>query len=410
MSADEEASQIGDHDPSIRSLFPTVYLPALLFAAGLGAVVPQIALTARSLGASVMISGIAVALRGLGTMAFDVPSGAIVARFGQRKALFIATSLLVASLIGCLTSESVLTFGIWIFILGCGWSVWQLARLTYVSEVMPSHRRGRALSTMGGAQRIGMFIGPFVGAGAVALLGFDGAYLVHLIMAIVAGAVLYAFADPHPGASPEARHVPLDLRGVGRRHTSIFLTGGLGVLTLGAVRASRQVILPLWAESLGFDAVAVGVIFGISSAIDMTLFYPAGSISDRFGRKAVAVPCMTLLALGLILVPLTRGFWGLVAIAVLLGIGNGLGSGIVMTLGADFSPDGERAAFLGVWQLLGNLGATGGPLVASGVAALSLAAAPLAVGAIGLAGAMLVLLKMPEPRQLPRGMTRGSTG
>lgn len=399
MPGDDEPSHTVNNTPSIWSLPPTVYLPAFLFATGLGAVIPQIALTARSFGASLTIAGLAVALRALGTMAFDVPSGAIVARFGQRKALLTATALLVVSLLGCVMSESVWAFALWIFVLGCGWSVWLLARLTYISDVMPSHRRGRALSTMGGAQRIGMFVGPFVGAGAVAHLGFDGAYLVHLLLAFVAGSLLFFVKDPHAGATPTRRHVPLDLRGIGRRHTSVFLTGGVGVLTLGALRASRQVILPLWAESLGLDAVAVGVIFGISSAIDMTLFYPAGSISDRFGRKAVAVPCMTLLALGLILIPFAGGFWALVAVAVLLGVGNGLGSGIVMTLGADFSPDRERAAFLGVWHLIGHIGSTSGPLVASGIAAVSLAAAPMAVGVIGLAGAALVLLKMPEPRR-----------
>lgn len=400
MPGDEEPSPAGVNAPSIRSLFPTVYLPAFLFATGLGAVIPQVALTARSLGASLTVAGLAVALRALGTMAFDVPSGAIVARFGQRRAQLIATGILIVALIGCITSESVWVFALWIFVLGCGWSLWLLGRLTYVTDVMPSHRRGRALSTLGGVQRIGMFVGPFLGAAAVAVLGFDGAYLVHLVLAVAAGGLLFFVEDPHPDASPVGGHAPLDLRGIGRRHTSIFLTGGIGIFTLGALRASREVILPLWAESLGLDAVAVGVIFGISSAIDMTLFYPAGSISDRFGRKAVAVPCMSLLALGLILVPLTGGFWGLAAVGVLLGIGNGLGSGIVMTLGADFSPDRERAAFLGVWHLIGHLGATGGPLVASAIAAVSLAAAPLAVGAIGLAGTALVVLKMPEPRKL----------
>ena len=401
MPGDGEASLASHSGPSFRSLFPTIYLPALLFASGLGAVIPQIALTARGRGASLPMAGIAVALRALGTAAFDVPSGAIVARFGQRKALLIASGLFVVSLLGCMISDSVWAFSLWIFVLGCGWSVWLIAGITYISDVIPSQRRGRALSTMGGTLRIGMFIGPFAGAAAVALIGVDGAYLVHLILAAAAGVLIFfSFRDPHAGSWPVRRHVPLDLRGIGRRHMAVFLTGGIGILTLGALRTSREVILPLWAEFIGLDAVAVGVIFGISSAIDMTLFYPVGSISDRFGRKVVAVPCMTLLALGLMLVPLARGFWPLVAIGVLLGIGNGLGSGIVMTLGADFSPDQERAAFLGVWNLIGHLGSTGGPLIASAVAAISLAAAPLTVGAIGLAGAVLVLLKMPEPRRL----------
>ena len=50
-----------------------------------------------------------------------------------------------------------------------------------------------------------------------------------------------------------------------------------------------EAVVPLWADHIGLDAALVAVIFGISSAMDMVLFYPAGSASDRFGRKPVLV-------------------------------------------------------------------------------------------------------------------------
>lgn len=407
MTDDTDGSPADGSDTTIRSLVPTVYLPAVLLAIGVGAIVPQIALAARDLGASVAIAGIVVALRGLGTMIFDVPSGLIAARLGSRNAMLASLGVIALSLVGCAAATSVWALGVAVFVLGCGWSIWLLARVTYVSEVMPSHRRGRALSTLGGVQRIGMFAGPFIGAGAIAISGFDGVFYVHLILAVLAAAAVLFFHDQVPtsgasGIDPRPHH---GLRGIGGRHAPVLLTGGVGVMALGALRESRQVVLPLWAEALGFDAVVVGVIFGISSAADMTLFYPAGSISDRFGRKFVAVPSMTLLAIGLILLPLSQSLWALVAIGLLLGLGNGLGSGLVMTLGADFSPPAERAAFLGVWNFLNHAGSTSGPLLASGVAAISLAAAPVTVGALGLAGALLVLAKMPEPRKLSNATT-----
>lgn len=398
----------GDAAPAtertIRSLWFTVYFPAFLFATGQGAIVPQVALTARSLGATVGIAGLAVAMRGVGTMVFDIPSGVIVARFGERRAMFGATGLLIVSLIGSVTATSVWVFLVWMFVLGCGWSIWLLTRLTYISEAMQPHLRGRALSTMGGVQRIGTFVGPFLGAGAVVLLGFDGAYYVHLIMAIAGGIVLF-FVPDLDSAERTPAHTKLDIIGIGRRHSTAFVTGGVGVLALGVLRASKQVVLPLWAEHIGLDAATVGVIFGISAAIDMTLFYPVGSISDRFGRKTVAVPCMTLMSLGIFLIPLSHDFLTLTLVGMLLGFGNGLGSGIIMTLGADFSPAQGRAEFLGVWRFVGDVGTAGGPLVASAIAAVSLVGASVAVGAIGLAGAALVLFKMPEPHRPTRRAT-----
>lgn len=40
-----------------------------------------------------------------------------------------------------------------------------------------------------------------------------------------------------------------------------------------------------------------------------------------------------------------------------------MGSGVVMTLGADVAPPSTRAQLLGAWRLLQDTGSAGGPLV-----------------------------------------------
>jgi hypothetical protein len=75
-----------------------------------------------------------------------------------------------------------------------------------------------------------------------------------------------------------------------------------------------------------------------------------------------------------------------------MGIGNGLGAGIVLTMGADASPREGRQAFLGVWRLVSDLGNASGPLAVSAVAALtSLAVASVAMGGVGLLAAAALL-------------------
>jgi MFS family permease len=384
-------------EPTIRSLGLTVYGPSFLFAVGQGAVIPIVALAAKDVGATVAIASLTVALRGIGALLFDLPAGALVARLGERRAMVVGTAFLLASLVGCVLATSVIPFAIAMLLMGCGWSMWLLARLTYVSEVMPLRLRGRALSTLGGVNRVGNFVGPFLGAAAVTTIGLDGAYLVHIVTAVLGCALLLIVPDPH--ADPDAvGHGPVRFRTVAREHRATFLTAGFGALCIGLLRASRQAVLPLWADHIGLDAAAVSVIFGLAAGLDMTLFYPAGSVSDRFGRKVVAIPCLSLLAIGFLLLPLTDSFWTIVPVALLLGFGNGLGSGIVMTLGADFAPRRGRAEFLGVWRLVGDIGTAGGPLLAAGVtAAATLGAASLLTGAVGLAGALVVLTRMPEP-------------
>ena len=86
--------------------------------------------------------------------------------------------------------------------------------------------------------------------------------------------------------------------------------------------------------------------------------------------------------------PFTQGAMTLLIAAGVLGFGNGIGSGMVMTLGADHSPRPGRAHFLGVWRLMADIGASCGPALLSFLAAtLSLGAGIAATGLIALAAA-----------------------
>ena len=53
---------------------------------------------------------------------------------------------------------------------------------------------------------------------------------------------------------------------------------------------------------------------------------------------------------------------------MIAGVGNGLGSGINMTLGADFAPPNQRGEFLGVWRLLSDTGSLLGPMAVGTIA------------------------------------------
>jgi MFS family permease len=397
-------------EPTLRSLGLSVYLPTLLFSVGQGAVIPIVALAARDLGASPAVAGLVVALRGIGILSFDVPAGWLVSRFGERRAMAVASALVIVSLAGSVWTSSLVLFAGFTFLMGCGWSVWLLARLTFVSDTMPLRLRGRALSTLGGINRIGNFVGPFVGAGLSSVAGLAGAYYVHIGTAMAASAVLFAVVrkgDEGPGLG---RHEPVPFGRIVRDHKRVFLTAGVGSTAIGTLRASRQAVVPLWADHVGLSASATSVVYGISTGMEVLLFYPAGSAMDRFGRKSVAIPCLATMSVGMMLLPLTHAFWTLALVGLLIGFGNGLGSGIVMTLGADFSPAIGRAQFLGAWRVCGDIGTAGGPLGVAGVtAAVTLGGAAVLVGLVGLAGAAVIFFLMPEPLRMARdeAPTRG---
>jgi MFS family permease len=130
------------------------------------------------------------------------------------------------------------------------------------------------------------------------------------------------------------------------------------------------------------------------------MFYPVGHIMDRLGRKWAGIPSLLALSLALLVLPAAHELFGFIVVAILMGIGNGLAPGIVMTLGADFAPEGRRGEFLGVWRFISDAGSAGGPLAVSFIVGIaSLAFASTVVAVLGLTGALVMWRLVPETLQ-----------
>jgi MFS family permease len=389
----------GEPPFKLSSLTFSVYLPTILFSIGQGAVIPIIPLFARELGSSVAAAALIVALRGIGQLVFDLPAGLAVSKWGDKGAMVAGTALIGTVAIGASFSQSPIMLGGFIFVMGGGWAFWQLARLAYVSETAPVDARGRALSMTGGMNRVGNFIGPVIGGFLAESYGYESAFWAQAFVGVAAAAVMFIIVRESTGSEQMEAH------GVGGRivdtvvtNRDVFLRAGGPIIALGLLRQARQVFLPLWGkEELLLSESQIGLIVGASFFIDAAVFYPVGMIMDSYGRKWAMVPCLLTVAIGLILLPLSTGFWGFMIVGGITGLGNGFGAGINMTLGADFSPSVGRGEFLGVWRLVSDVGQAGGPIVISGLTSIgSLAIASVASGGIGLVGAVLMLLFVPE--------------
>ncbi|HWC23961.1 MAG TPA: MFS transporter [Flexivirga sp.] len=381
----------------LKRLAIPAYAPSLLFGMAEGAMLPVVPLSARDLGGSVAAAALMVTLLNIGSLLFNVPSSVITAKYGERHAIIGASVVGVAAAAVCMAANTLVLFGIGAFLMGISGSVFMLARQSYLTEAVPVHYRARALSTLGGVMRVGMFLGPFAGAAAMGLWHLRGAYAVCVVALAVAGVAGASLQDlpAHTGDAAQAKGAAT-VRAVARDYKRIFLTVGMGILLVAMIRATRQAVIPLWAEHLGLSAQAISVIAGIASGIDMLVFYPAGKVMDVFGRRWVTVPSMLVMGLSMMAIPLTNGAVLLCLVACLLGFGNGIGSGMVMTLGADFSPSVGRAQFLGIWRELSDAGATIGPAVLSVVtAAAALAAGIVVSGVFGLLAAAVMWWSVP---------------
>ncbi len=391
---------------TLKPLIPRVYLPTFLASFGQGMLIPTLPLFVRDLGVNFTLVTLAVAMAGLGTLAWNVPAGLLLARTSERRIQIVGMSVMAAATVLLAFTESYALVIAFRALAGVGLSMWSLSRMTFMLRMAPSHQRGRVMSLFGGVNRIAVFASPVVGGALADLLGFGPAFFIAgLVMSIgVVPTLLYR--------EPASAHRPVLGRRPGwhqigevvRNHRHDLLTAGTGQIFAATIRSGRQVVVPLYAAFvLDLDATAVGVAVSASAAIDMTLFPLAGYVMDRFGRRFATVPSFALFGVSMALLPLARDFTGLILIGLLMGLANGIGSGSMLTLSTDLAPKDSPAQFLGVWRLIGDIGHSGGPLLVGTVADLiGLALAPFFLAAVGLAGALMFAFVVRETLERPK--------
>jgi MFS family permease len=408
---------------SFRSVALAAFLPTLLFSIGEGAIIPIIPVAAGNLGANLAMAGFIASMVMLGELAGDIPSGWVVSRVGERTSMIGAAVVAIAGVAVCLVAPNYWVLMAGIFLVGIATAVFALARHAFMTSYVPVRYRARALSTLGGIFRAGWFVGPLIASAVISVTGStQSVFWIFIVSCLGSVVVLLLLPDPEKMFGPSARVT--DDRGERvtegeedaeeRTHglfrtiwsfREVLLRMGAGVSLVAAIRSARTVLLPLWAVSIGLSESNTALIIGIAGAVDFALFYASGQIMDRFGRMWSAIPSMLGLGTGFVVLAFSHDLPSNVAwyigVSLFLSVANGIGSGIVMTLGADLAPKDHPAPFLGAWRFSADAGQAAAPLFVSLLTALvSISFASGVIGVLGLLGAGMLARYI--PRYVPR--------
>ena len=405
MTGDERD---GDRFP-FRSVAIAVFAPTVAFAIGQGALIPFIPLLARDMGASLAIAGIVAAMATIGELLGSVPGGALVAKFGERATMIYAGLTVLLFLGLAFFATEWWQLAACILAAGLGTAVFSLARHAFMTTFVPYRYRARSLATLGGTFRLGVAIGPLISSALFALGAETRVSLaVFSVGALIAVVILFFLPDPTTTFSSDParagqRNAAAASRGILptlRANARTLATVGVGAALMAFARNARTLLVPLWAVSIGVDATTTGIVIGLAGIVDFALFFASGWIMDRFGRMWAVVPSILGLGTGFLLLTFTHDVpyaittW--IVAAGMLALANGIGSGILMTLGSDLADPVSPAPFLGAWRLVTNSGSALAPVTISGivqVASISVAAGGMA--AICVLGAVILIRTIP---------------
>lgn len=399
-----------------NDLWLGVYLPTMLLALGQGALLATLPLYASELGFGYTLISVISAAAAIGTLLTDVPAGAAIHRIGLKRSMYLGTGLVAASTFPLaldLDAGPIVTLRV---VAGIGTALWGLSRHSFIASAIPIANRGQAIATFGGVMRIGIFGGPALGGAIATVWGLQASFVLTGVMSLLA-LVTVAIALPQTSATAPAPKGGARVRwGIVREtiktNASDLTAAGIAQLLAQMIRQGRQLLIPLiGANVAGLSAAQIGLVMTISAVVDMSMFFPAGYLMDKFGRKFATVPSFAIMGIGLALLPFADSFATMTVIGIVIGLGNGLGSGSMMTLGADLAPEGAVGEFLGIWRLIGDIGMVIGPLLVGVIASnLSLANSAIVLGIAGAISSLMFLFMVKETRVTPEPQVVAKSG
>jgi MFS family permease len=381
-----------------------VYVPTALLAFGQGLLLPTLPAYARSFDVSFGWASVVLAAAGIGTLLADVPAGMLLGRLGLKPTMLLGAGLTAAATFAVGLAHVFPELIAYRLLAGVGTAMWGLSRHAFITEAIPPRQRGRAISVFGGISRIGMFSGPAVGGLVGTQLGLSASFFLAGTLGMLGLIVSLIYVKDTRVHVHTDRRVRWGLvRELVRSNRRDLGAASVAQTFAQMIRAGRQAIIPFYGEAvLGLNVAQIGTIQSASSVVDMLLFVPAGYLMDHFGRKVASVPCFAVMALGMACIPFSDSYLTLMGAAMVIGLGNGLGSGSMMTLGADLAPPGATGEFLGLWRLIGDTGAASGPLVVGSLTdSLGFEATAFVLSGIGLAAALTLALLVRETRDGP---------
>ena len=285
---------------------------------------------------------------------------------------------------------------------GAGASAFSPAASSLVARLNPAGGHGRAFGSYGFYKSIGYTLGPLLGGVIVWAGGLQ------LLFAAMAGLALVvtgwvALAVPVVPPLARARQTVVDLA---RRLAAPAFLGPTAALAAATAALSVGVgFLPVSGAAAGLGTVATGATVSVLAAASAVVQPRAGRALDggRITARGGIATGLLVAACGLASAALP-GLGGILAAAMLIGIGTGLITPLAFAALAGSTPASRLGQTMGAAELGRELGDAGGPIVVAVVASATTLGYGYGVLALLLAlGAAIARFRLRAPTTLASG-------
>lgn len=402
MSENQEKSANPENDGSKpgKMALLLIFLTIFIDLVGFGLIIPALPTYAQELNASKSTVGYLIASYSVMQFLFMPFWGRLSDRVGRKKILLVS---LTASFLGYLIwgfADSIWLLFISRMVAGFGNANIAVAQ-AYISDVTSLEDRAKGMGLVGAAFGLGFVIGPAIGAGASAMgmslaaLGFIAAAFSFIDL------ILTAIYLPEPKVRSDA----------GKQRYGMGISFYLNTLQAPNLRVSLLIFLVSTFAFANMEATLVLLTneqFKFDNMQNMLMFLYIGvlmvivqgrlihGLSKKFGeRKLIFAGCL-LIAIGLVLTPLTSNPTVLYVALGILAFGSGINTPANQSILSKLAPEESVGGVMGVGQSLSTMGRILGPAVGGFAFEHYGATSPYIIGAATMVLAVVLSLLLPE--------------
>lgn len=224
-----------------------------------------------------------------------------------------------------------------------------------VADLAPARLRGASFGLRQSLDTIGAFLGPLAALGLM-LLTRDNYAMVFWIAVVPAffalALMVFGVAEPERAAATLEKPKPRfsDAWRLSRPFWAV-----VGVAVVLTLARFSEAFLVLRAQNVGLAIAIVPAVMVVMNIVYALSAYPAGVLSDRFGRQGVLIVGVSTLVFADLILAFTTSVPVLLVGVVFWGLHMGLAQGLLATLVADTAPAELRGTAFGVFNLASGI-------------------------------------------------------
>jgi MFS family permease len=329
-------------------------------------------LIGNELGLSYSQIGLIITCQYIAAAVANVPGGVLVDTIG-RKGLLMAVSLFWVGfpylLIGF--TQGYVMLLVCVALVGFGNSLWHPTAIPTLGQRYPD-RKGLVLSLHGMGGNVGDAVAPLVIGAALAVFTWREVVVMNVVPGLVVALLMFAFLGTMKLGSRKTESQSLaqymtGVRGLFRNRALILLSTGSTFRSM--TQTALLTFLPVYlAHDMGYSPFLVGACLFALQAAGFAAAPVAGHLSDRMGRKNIAMTSMATTAVVLIAMALSGGSPLFVALVAVLGFFLYALRPVIQAWMLETTPKNMGGSSIGILFGAQAVGAAVGPLLAGMVA------------------------------------------